>query len=448
MNFATEWHSLSTRLGHDRPNLPLPVAPQAAAASVGRAGVVAGVASPALLALLALLTNQGLAAAQTPPAAPRAEVGVVTVHPQSVVITAELPGRTTASLTAEVRPQVGGIIRERLFAEGGEVKAGDLLYRIDPASYNAAFASAEATLQKARAALPSAESKVERYQGLIKQNAVAKQDLDDALATMAEAKAAIAVAEADLQTARINLDYTSIRAPISGHVDKSNLTPGALVTAGQSTLLTTIRTIDPINVDIIQSSRRLLDLRSSIAAGRIRLAGTGVQVRLKLENGTTYGYAGTLAFSESNVSQTTGTYTLRATFPNPERLLLPGVYVRAVVEEGIAENSIVVPQRAVGHNTKGQATALFVDAEDRVQERVLQLGDAVGNSWRVENGVADGDRIIVEGSQRARPGSQVRPVDVTVDDATGEVIRRQQGSASPVGDKAAAAGRPSPTVAD
>lgn len=369
------------------------------------------------------------AGAQTPPAgAPRPEVGVLIAHSQSVAIMAELPGRTAASLTAEVRPQVGGILKVQYFQEGGEVAAGDPLYLIDPAPYEAAFASAQATLAKARAALPSAQSKVDRYQALSKQNAVAKQDVDDAEATLAQAKADVSVAEASLETARINLAYTTIRAPIAGRIDKASLTPGALVTASQTTTLTTIRTIDPINVDITQSSRRLIDLRAAIASGRIRLSGDNVRVTLKLENGETYAQSGTLAFSEANVSQTTGTYTLRAKFPNPDRLLLPGMYVRAVVEEGVAEHSFLVPQRAVDHDRKGQATVLVVDAEDKVAQRVLKLGDPIGNRWRVEDGLSEGDRIIVEGKQRARVGAAVKPSEVDVDDATGEVIRRDQGA--------------------
>ncbi|MDR3497058.1 MAG: efflux RND transporter periplasmic adaptor subunit [Ancalomicrobiaceae bacterium] len=374
-----------------------------------------------------MAASGGHAAAQVPPGAAqqRPEVGVVALHPQSVAITAELPGRTAASLVAEVRPQVNGIIRARLFNEGGEVKTGDPLYQIDPATYQAAYDSTRAALAKAEAAVPSAETKVERYQTLIKQNAVAKQDVDDALATLAQAKAAVAVAKADVETAKINLDYTTIRAPIGGRIDKSSLTPGALVTASQSTLLTTIRTIEPINVDITQSSRRLLDFRAAVDAGRIKLSGDRIKVRLKLENGEIYKYTGTLAFAEANVSQTTGTFTLRAQFPNPDRLLLPGMYVRAFVEEGVAENSFLMPQRAVGHNTKGEATALFVGKDNKVEERVLQLGDAVGTNWLVQ-GMADGDRVIVDGTQRARPGAQVQPVEVILDETTGEVRERKQ----------------------
>jgi len=287
------------------------------------------------------------------PAGTKPEVSVVTLHPQSVVITVELPGRTSASLVAEVRPQVSGIIQKRLFQEGGEVKAGDPLYQIDPASYQAALNSAQAALQKAEAAVPSVQAKVERYQNLSKQNAVSKQDLDDAVATLAQANADVASAKAALETARINLAYTKITAPIAGRIDRSLLTPGALVTANQETLLTTIRKLDPINVDITASSANLLNLRQAIREGRIRLSGTGITVRLRLENGEFYPQTGKLEFAEANVNEATGTFTARAQFPNPERLLLPGMYVRAIVEEGVAENSFLVPQRAVGRNTKG-----------------------------------------------------------------------------------------------
>ena len=363
------------------------------------------------------------------PGAAKPHVGVMTLHPQSVALTAELPGRTNASFVAEVRPQVGGIIRDRWFKEGGEVAIGDPLYLIDPASYQAAYDSAVAAQRKAEAAVPSAEAKVERYQSLAKQNAVAKQDLDDAVATLASSKAAVAAAKADVDTARINLDHTRIVAPIAGRIDKSALTPGALVTAGQSTVLTTIRTLEPIFVDITQSSRRLLDLRQSIETGRIRIAGDNVTVRLKLENGTTYAHTGKLAFREANVSETTGTFALRAEFPNPERLLLPGMYVRATVEEGVAENSFLVPHRAVTRNTKGEATAYFVGADGKVEERVLELGAAVGNNWVVGKGIADGDRVVVEGSQNVQPGAEVQTSEVIIDENSGEVRERKQSTA-------------------
>lgn len=371
------------------------------------------------------------AAPPGPAAQGRPQVGVVTAHPQSVAITAEMPGRTVASLVAEVRPQVGGIIKSRLFEEGSEVQAGDALYQIDPASYQAAYDSAIAAQQKAEALVPSAQSKVDRYQGLIKQNAVSKQDYDDAVASLAQAKADVAAAKADVETARINLDYTRITAPIGGRIDKSTLTPGALVTASQETVLTTIRTLDPINVDVTQSSTNLLNLRQAIADGRIKVTGDNVKVRLELDNGALYAVPGTLEFSSAYVDQTTGTYGVRAQFPNPDRLLLPGMYVRAIIEEGVAPDSYLVPQRGVTRNTKGEPVALLVNADNKVEQRVLTVSRSVGNSWLVESGIEDGDRVIVEGSQFARPGQDVTPVDVVVDETTGEVRERGQQSATP-----------------
>lgn len=377
-----------------------------------------------------------------PGAQGRPQVGVVTVHPQSVAITAELPGRTSASLVAEVRPQVGGLIKERLFQEGGEVKAGDPLYQIEPASYQAAYDSAVASQQKAEAAVPSAEAKVERYAGLIKQNAVSKQDNDDAVASLAQAKADVAAARASVDTARINLDYTRITAPIGGRIDKSALTPGALVTASQDTALTTIRTLDPINVDVTQSSTNLLNLRQAIRDGRIKISGDRVQVRLMLDNGQLYPLPGTLEFTSAYVDTTTGTYGVRAQFPNPDRLLLPGMYVRAIIEEGVAPDSFLVPQRGVTRNTKGEPVALVVNAQNKIEQRVLSVARSVGNSWLVEAGIGDGDRVVVEGSQFARPGQDVTPVDVVVDETTGEVRERGQQSAAPAASTAVAQGGP------
>lgn len=400
-----------------------------------------------LLTLFLLLAGCNAQQGKPPAAATRPEVGVVTLHPQSVAVTAELSGRTTASLSADVRPQVGGIIQSRLFDEGGEVTAGQALYQIDPASYQATYDSAIAAQQKADAAVPSAQAKVERYQGLIKQNAVSKQDLDDAIASLAQAKADVASAKASADTARINLDYTKITAPISGRIGKSSLTPGALVTASQDTALATIRTLDPINVDVSQSSTNLLNLRQAIADGRVKLSGTNVSVKLKLDNGTTYTHAGKMEFAEANVDQTTGTFALRAQFPNPDRLLLPGMYVRAVVEEGVAQNSFVVPQRAVTRNAKGEATALVVDADGKVGERALGVRSSVGNNWLVETGIADGDRVVVEGSQFVRAGQSATPVEVTIDDVTGEIKERKQ-AALPQSDLAEAANREQKPASD
>lgn len=357
--------------------------------------------------------------------AARAEVSVVTLHPRNVAITAELPGRIVASLVAEVRPQVAGIIQKRLFEEGGEVAEGAPLYQIDPAPYQAAHDNAVAALQKAEASVPSAQAKVDRYQGLVKQNAVSRQDLDDAVAALAQARADVATATANVATAKINLDYTTIKAPIGGRTDKSSLTPGALVTGGQAIALTTVRTLDPIYIDVTQSSTNLLNLRQAIDAGRITLSGQNVRVRLKLENGTIYPVTGRLEFAEANVNPTTGTFTVRAVFPNPERLLLPGMYVRAIVEEGVAPNSFLVPQRAVTRNVKGEATALVLGTDDKIEERVLTVARSIGNSWLVTAGVGDGDRIVVEGVQFVRIGQEATGAEAVIDDTTGEMRERR-----------------------
>ncbi|MFD1330755.1 efflux RND transporter periplasmic adaptor subunit [Methylopila musalis] len=373
------------------------------------------------LGLLTAACDQGAQVGGQAPSVERAKVGVVTLDARSVAITAELPGRVSASLVSEVRPQVGGIIRERIFKEGSEVKAGDPLYQIDPASYQAAYDSALAAEQKADAAVPSAQAKVERYQGLARSNAVSKQDLDDAVATLAQARADVAAAKADVATAKINLDHTTIRAPITGRADASSLTPGALVTASQDTALTTIRTLDPVNVDVIQSSTNLLRFREAIRSGRLKSDGPDVNVKLILENGSTYGHTGKLQFAEANVDLTTGTFTVRAAFPNPDRLLVPGMYARAIIEEGVAADSILVTQQAVGRNTKGEATAKVVTPDGKVEERVLAIDRSVGNQWLVTDGLKAGDRVIVEGGQNVRAGQEVTADPVTVDDATGDV---------------------------
>lgn len=376
------------------------------------AGLVAAV-------MLAGCNQQNTAQNNAP--AVKTEVSAMALHPQSVAITAELPGRTSAYLVAEVRPQVGGIIRSRNFKEGSEVKEGDVLYEIDPASYQASYDSAVAALQKAEGALPSAQSKVDRYKSLTAQDAVSKQNLDDAVSTLAQANADIASAKAALETARINLNYTKMRAPIAGRVDASAVTVGALVTADQTTALTTIRQLDPINVDVTQSSTNLLEFRRAIAEGRLKTSGDNVSVHLTLEDNSQYKETGKLEFAEAAVAETVGTITVRAVFPNPDRVLLPGMYVRATLQEGIAENSFLVPQRAVTRNTKGEPIAMFVTADNKVQQRVLKVQRSIGNSWLVSEDIKDGERVIVEGSQRVRDGQEVNVSPVTIDDATGEV---------------------------
>jgi membrane fusion protein (multidrug efflux system) len=359
------------------------------------------------------------------------EVSAMALRPRSVAITAELPGRTAAFLIAEVRPQVGGIIRSRNFKEGGEVKQGDILYEIDPSAYQAAYDSSAAALQKAEGAVPSAQSKLDRYKGLSAQSVVSQQDFDNANATLVQAQADVAGAKAALETARINLDYTKIRAPIAGRVGASTVTVGALVTGDQTTPLTIIRTLDPINVDVTQSSTNLLKFKRAVAEGRLKTSGNSVSVHLTLEDGSKYNETGVLEFSEAAVAETVGTINVRVVFPNPERILLPGMYVRATVEEGIAENSFLVPQRAVTRNTKGQPTAKFVTSDGKVQERVLTVQRSIGNSWLVNEGLKDGDRVIVEGSQRVRDGQDVNASSVTVDDATGEVKQASADGAKP-----------------
>jgi membrane fusion protein (multidrug efflux system) len=395
---------------------------------------------PARLPLLAGVVLLGAALAgcnsekaAAPPPQPQAQVSVVVLRAKPVAISAELPGRVAASLVAEVRPQVGGLVKSRLFREGSEVKAGDLLYEIDPAPYQAALDSAVASLAKAEASVPNAQAKVDRYRDLIRQNAISKQDNDDAVAALAQAQADVAAARASLDTARINLGFTKVTAPIGGRVDRSTLTPGALVTANQATALTTIRQLHPINVDVIQSSTNLLKFRSAVAEGRLRLTGPNVAVKLKLDTGVEYAQSGKLEFAEANVDETTGTFTVRAEFPNPDRLLLPGMFVRAVIQEGVAENSFLVPQRAVGRNTKGEATAKFVGADGKVEERVLVTSRNVGNNWLVEQGVKDGDRVIVEGSQLVRAGQTVTGNEVTIDEASGELKAANRQAALPAG---------------
>jgi membrane fusion protein (multidrug efflux system) len=370
------------------------------------------------------------------PPQPQFQVSVVTLHPQPVAITAELPGRVSASLIAEIRPQVNGIIKSRLFREGSEVKAGDVLYEIDPAPYQAALDSAVAAQHKAEAAVANAQVRADRYRELLQRNAGSKQDSDDANATLGQAQADVAAAKANVEAARLNLAYTKVTAPIDGRVDKSALTQGALVTANQAAVLTTIRKLDPINVDVTQSSTNLLKFRNDIASGRLKFTGPNVAVKLKLNTGDAYAQSGKLEFAEANINETTGTFSVRAEFPNPERLLLPGMFVRAEIQEGIAENNFLLPQRAVGRNTKGEATAKFVSAEGKVEERVLTTRRHIGNNWLVDSGVKDGERIIVEGGQLVRQGQSVTVNEVSIDEATGELKSANRRAELPAGNTA------------
>ncbi len=402
------------------------------------------VASGIVVILLAGCNQQP--AAQNGGRTVKSEVSAMTLHPQSVAITADLPGRVSANLVAEVRPQVGGIIRSRNFKEGSEVKEGDVLYEIDPSSYQASYDSAVAALQKAEGAVPNAQAKLDRYAGLSAQSAVSQQNFDDAKSTLVQAQADVASAKAALETARINLDYTKIRAPISGRVDASTVTVGALVTAEQTTALTTIRQLDPINVDVTQSSTNLLRFRRAVEEGRLKTSGENVSVRLTLEDGTQYKESGTLEFAEAAVAETVGTLNVRASFPNPERVLLPGMYVRATIQEGVAENSFLVPQRAVTRNTKGEPIAFFVSADGKIQQRVLTVQRSIGNSWLVGKGVEEGDRVVVEGIQRVRDGQEVNVALVTVDDASGNLEQASAAGTAQAGQQAKADGADKSTV--
>jgi membrane fusion protein, multidrug efflux system len=350
------------------------------------------------------------AATAAPPMGPP-EVGVVTMQPQSVSLTTELPGRTSAYLVAEVRPQVGGIIQKRLFTEGSDVKAGQVLYQLDPSTYHAAYASAKASLAKAEAALVPVKMKADRYKQLVSVNAVSKQDYDDAAAAVKTAEAEVEAARANVETARINLAYTRVTAPISGRIGKSAVTNGSLVTASQAAALSTIQRLDQVYVDLTQSSAEMLRLKQSLASGRVQNAGASqTRVKLVLENGMPYPVVGTLKFSDVTVDPTTGSVTVRTLFPNPKQVLLPGMYVRAILEEGVAQNALLVPQRGVSRDPAGNATALVVGAGEKVEQRILKVSRALGENWLVEDGLKPGDRVIVEGLQKAKPGVPVKAV--------------------------------------
>jgi membrane fusion protein (multidrug efflux system) len=351
---------------------------------------------------------------QTPPAggAPAAPaVTVLTVQAESVAREVELPGRTAPFLIAEVRPQVTGIVLQRAFEEGSDVQAGQMLYRIDPATYQAAYDSAKADLARAEANLHAARLTAERYAALVKTHAVSRQANDEAVAALGQARAGVAAAKAAQDKARIDLEFTDVKSPIAGRIGRSMVTAGALVTANQAEALATVQQLDPIYVDLTQSSGDLLRLRRDLKAGRLqRAADDTVPVRLIHEDGSEYAIEGKLAFSEVSVDQTTGSVTLRAVFPNPQGELLPGMYVRARLAQGMQDNAILVPHAAVTRDPKGQAVVMVVGADDKVEERTVQTAQSLGDQWVVSAGLASGERVIVEGLQRVRPGAQVQPL--------------------------------------
>ncbi|HAF92948.1 MAG TPA: efflux transporter periplasmic adaptor subunit [Pseudomonas sp.] len=365
-------------------------------------------ASAALMSILAVAVFlAGCQEEAAPPAQQKPTVGVVTLQAEPFAVTTELPGRTRAYRIAEVRPQVSGIIQKRLFTEGSEVKAGQQLYQIDAAVY-------EATLKSAQASLASSKSLAVRYADLVKDQAVSRQAYD-------EARAANLQAEADVERARIDLRYTKVLAPISGRIGRSFVTEGALVNNGQAQELATIHQLDPIYVDVTQPARDLLALRRELEQGRLQRAGdNAAKVTLTLEDGSQYGHEGTLEFSEVSVDPGTGSVNLRATFPNPDRLLLPGMFVHAQLIAGLKQEAILVPQQGVTRNAKGEATAMLVNAENKVEVRTLKVRSTVGNRWLVEEGLQPGDRVITEGLQFIKPGVEVNAVPATnVEQRTG-----------------------------
>ncbi len=349
---------------------------------------------------------------KSPPAAPPpVQVGVIIIKPQPVSWTTQLPGRTVAEMTADVRPQVSGLILKRLFTEGDEVAAGQQLYQIDPATYQASYDTALATLAYDQAALTTARIKAERYRPLAAAQAISQQDYDDAAAGAAEAVANVASARASVEQAQINLDYTKVRAPISGHIGASSVTPGALVTADQTTVLATVTHLNPIYVDVEEPSTLRLQLEQGFANGNMKKDASGdVPVGLELEDGSMYKSIGALQFTEVTVDESTGTVLLRATFPNPDHFLLPGMYVHAVLSQGVHQNGIVVPQQAVSHNTRGDATVLLVGGGDKVVLQIIQTGAVVDNQWVVTSGLKAGDRVIMDGLTGLDPGDTVTPV--------------------------------------
>lgn len=344
-------------------------------------------------------------------AAAAPDVGIVEIRAQAITLTTELSGRTSAFQVSEVRPQVGGIIQKRLFVEGADVKAGQALYQIDPASYQATYDSARANLAKAEASLISIRNKASRYEELVAIKAVSQQENDDSQAALKQAQADVAAARAALETARINLAYSRVTSPIAGRIGRSSVTPGALVTTGQAAALATIQQLDTIYVDVTQSSADLLRLRRDLASGQLKTAGANqAAVKLILEDGSTYPLAGKLQFSDVTVDQSTGSITLRAVFPNPGGELLPGMYVRAVLEEGAEEQAILAPQQGVTRDTKGNPTALVVGPDNKVELRVLKTRRTIGDKWLVSEGLKAGDKLIVDGLQRIAPGATVNPV--------------------------------------
>jgi membrane fusion protein (multidrug efflux system) len=362
-------------------------------------------AATAAVLLAACGPKQSAPPQQTP------EVGVVTVQPTAVPVVTELPGRTSAFLVAQVRARVDGIVLRREFTEGGEVKAGQRLYKIDPAPYIAALNNAKATLAKAQANLVSTTAQANRYKVLVAANAVSKQDYDNAVAAEGQAAADVAAGKAAVDTAQINLGYTDVISPVTGQVGVSQVTPGAYVQASAATLMVTVQQLDPVYVDLTQSSFDGLKLRREVQEGRLKTSGPdAAKVSLILEDGRTYAEKGKLQFTDVTVDQSTGSVTVRAIFKNADKVLLPGMFVRAKIEEGVNDNALVVPQVGITHDQKGTPTALVVNSANKVELRQLVTSGTYGSNWVVESGLKAGDRVIVQGTDKAHPGQDVKAV--------------------------------------
>ncbi|VVN01807.1 Multidrug resistance protein MexA [Pseudomonas fluorescens] len=360
---------------------------------------------------ISILTGCGKPPGGPPPSPGTPEVGVLSVQAQRVVFSTELPGRTAPFMIAEIRPQVSGIVQKRSFTEGSTVKAGQVLYLIDPATYRATYNSDLAALAKAEASLTSVRLKNERYKELAALDAVSRQDYDDAVSSLGESRADVASAKANVESSRINLAYTQVNAPITGRIGKSGITPGALVTANQTSTMATIQQLDPIYVDVTQPSAALLRLKKSLSNGEIQKSGaTAAKVRLKLEDGSLYPLEGTLEFSDVTVDQDTGAISLRAVFPNPNADLLPGMYVRAVLEEGFKEQGLLVPQQAVSRDSTGKPMAYVVGKDNTLERRELTTDRAIGDQWLISSGLNVGDQLVVDGQQRASAGVKVKTV--------------------------------------
>jgi membrane fusion protein, multidrug efflux system len=388
----------------------LPSITTGAGRNIGRTRRRRGAVTLAAAALAIAAAGCGRKQAPPPPPGP-VEVGVVTLAPTPVTLTNELPGRTSAFRVAEVRARVNGIVLKRLFVEGADVKPGQALFLIDPASYKAALEGAKAQLARAEATLANAKLQADRYQDLVADNAVSKQEYDNAMATLKASEADVSAGRAAVDTARINLGYTTVTSPVSGRIGRSMVTEGAYVQASAATLLAVVQQLDPVYVDVTQSSAEALRLRHELEVGKVERAAPGkAKVRIVLEDGREYGHAGTLEFADVTVDPSTGSIALRAIVPNPRGELLPGMFVRARLDEAVSPDAILVPQQGVARDQKGLPTALVVGPDRKVERRQIVTDRVVGDAWLVTSGLKAGDQVIVEGLQKVRPGVEVKPV--------------------------------------